>query len=89
MAKEVRPYLPIDLDWLDQFDADGPLVLGRQGGAVVVRIYADAPEEKPTTYERAYHYVQELKRLARLGQRIEREAAAAAGRAQREEPHLQ
>ncbi len=73
MAKEVRPYLPIDLDWLEEFNRAGPLLLGRQGGAVVVRVHADAPEEKPTSFQPGYDYVRELIRLARIGQA--REAA--------------
>lgn len=71
MVKEVRPYLPIDLDWLEEFNRAGPLLLGRQGGAVVVRVHADAPEEKPTCFQPGYDYVQELIRLARIGQRWE------------------
>lgn len=89
MPKEVRPYLPLDLDWLEAFNRDGPLLLGRQGGAVVVRVHADAPDEKPATLQPGYDYVTELMRLARVGQRVEREAAAAVARGEGVEPRLQ
>lgn len=71
-----RPYLPLDLDFVDRFHANGPLILGRNGGALVVRVYADAPDETPTDFQRAHDFVTELVRLARVGQKLENQIAA-------------
>lgn len=75
--KTPRPYLPIDLDWLETYNADRSLLLGRPGGAVVVRLFADDPDEVPADYQRGHDYVVELIRLARIGQKLESKTKAA------------
>lgn len=74
---EANAYIPIDLDWLDEFNADGQLVLGKPSGVLVVRASVEHPEGIRSR-EAAQDYARELIRLARVGQQLEdatREAA--------------
>ena len=89
MAKEAVPYLPIDFERLDEMNAAGNMVVGVPGSMVVVRCRENDPEGKTASIEDARAYLRELVRLARLGQRIERQAAARAAEREVVEPSLQ
>lgn len=88
-GKSATPYLPVDLDRLEVMNAAGKMVVGEPGGMVVLRCRADDPTGATATIDDAQAYLRELIRLARLGQRIETEAAAKTALSKGAEPLFQ
>lgn len=88
-GKSVSPYLAVDLDRLEEMNASGRMVVGVPDGMVVVRCRTDDPDGKAASFDDAQAYLRELVRLARIGQRIEREAAANVARGRAAEPLVQ
>lgn len=83
--------VPLDLDWLMTLHSDKGLHLVTADRSGFVYMSEENPAEAASgaTDVAARAYVTELARLARLGQRIEREAAAAALRGRGAEPVTQ
>ncbi|RYG17698.1 MAG: hypothetical protein EON96_06275 [Caulobacteraceae bacterium] len=88
-GKSDVPYLPLDLERLEMMNSAGKMLVGEPGGMVVVRCRADDPDGEKVTIEDGYAYLREMVRLARIGQRIERETAAIVARNKAAEPRTQ